>query len=160
LLTNLRIKTLKKLESRNQSKENIQDFTLDNLQQIKNNNSLFNIIFKLKEYDLLITENVFNKLDKEYLRKIIINICYVLSIPVNDSVDDMENFNKDNNLEMIILEKATKEKKILPFFNKYFFKIINILIAKKDFSLLEVFAESLLNRIPRKEIPLEMVNYL
>jgi hypothetical protein len=183
LLTNLRIKALKKLEIKSQVQaqvysqahdqahfqDNIEDFnfSIDDLQQIKNNNSLFNTIFKLKEYDLLISENVFNKLNKEYLKKILINICHILSIPKSNFVDDKENYNYENynklnndELNHIILEKATKEKKLQTFFNKYFNKIINILLAKKDFFLLEVFAEGILNCIPRKEIPLDMVNYL
>jgi len=170
----MRIKALNKLKNivKNKamlnSKETftvpVAEFSLEDLQKIKNNNSLFNTIFKLKEYDLIISENVFNKLDKEYIRKILINICQILSIKdETDTQKEKENINYNNNnnnkdiKNEIIIEKATREKKLQTFFDKYFNKIIKILKAKKDFSLLEIFAESVLRYIPQKEIPLEIV---
>lgn len=156
ILTNMRIKVLRKLEVHGKNKE-IQEYHLEDLQKIKNNNSLFNTIFKLKEYDLIISENVFNKLNKDYLTKILINVSKILSLKESDKeIIDINRINADQKNDLII-SKATSERKLQSFFDKYFNKIMKILIAKKDFELMEIFAESILRFISNKEIPMEYV---
>ena len=118
---------------------------------------LFNTIFKLKEYDLIISENVFNKLDNDYVKKILINMCKILSLRESDKINNDIGGNNNNNNDLIA--NATSERKLQKFFDKYYNKILRILIAKKDFKLMEVFVENILRYISQREIPVELVKY-